>query len=141
MSFREKTRWAALIIDLAIWAWYFSRVADVLPAGPADETDFFWLAVGATVATIVIHVATLVIFAIQSPGEAGAALDERERAIEQRAGSAAYTLLAVGLVNVLVGSFFGWSKFMTVNGVLAVFVLAELFRYAYEIAAYRRAGA
>ena len=41
----------------------------------------------------------------------------------------------------LVGSFFGWSKFMTVNGVLAVFVLAELFRYGYEIAAYRRAGA
>ena len=141
MTFREKTRWAALIIDLAIWAWYFGRVAAVLPEGPADEMDFFWLAVGATVVTIVIHVGAQILFAIQSPGEAGAALDERERAIEQRAGAAAYTLLAVGLVNVLVASFFGWSKFMTVNGVLAAFVLAELFRYVSEIAAYRRAGA
>jgi hypothetical protein len=141
MSFREKTRWAALAIDLLIWGWYFNRVAEVLPEGPADEMDFFWLAVGATVATIVIHVATQVLFAIQAPKEAGAALDERERAIEQRAGSAAYTLLAIGLVNVIVGSWFGWSKFMTVNGVLAVFVLAELFRYAHEILAYRRAGA
>ena len=87
MSFREKTRWAALIIDLPIWAWYFSRVAEVLPEGPADEMDFFWLAVGATVATIVIHVGAQILFAIQSPREAGAALDERERAIEQRAGS------------------------------------------------------
>lgn len=141
MTFREKTRWAALVIDLAIWAWYFNRVAEALPDGPADEMDFFWLAAAATVVTIVIHVGAQILFAIRSPTEAGAAMDERERAIEQRAGSAAYTLLAVGLVNVLVGSFFGWSKFMTVNGVLAVFVLAELFRYAYEIAAYRRAGA
>ena len=141
MSFREKTRWGALIIDLLIWAWYFNRVAETLPEGPANEMDFFWLAVGATVATIIIHVGVQILFAIQSPKEAAADLDERERAIEQRAGSAAYTLLAVGIVNVLVGSFFGWSKFMTVNGVLAVFVLAELFRYIYEIAAYRRAGA
>ena len=141
MTFREKTRWAALVIDLAIWAWYFNRVAEALPDGPADEMQFFWLAVGATVATIVIHVGAQILFAVQAPKEAGAAMDERERAIERRAGSAAYTLLAIGLVNVLIASYFGWSKFMTVNGVLAVFVLAELFRYAYEIAAYRRAGA
>ena len=141
MTFREKTRWAALVIDLAIWAWYFNRVAEALPDGPADEMDFFWLAVGATFATIVIHVGAQILFAVQAPKEAGAAMDERERAIEQRAGSAAYTLLAVGLVNIIIGSYFGWTKFETVNAVLAVFVLAELFRYVYEIAAYRRAGA
>ena len=140
MSFREKTRWAALIVDLLIWAWYFSRVAEVLPDGPADEMDFLWLAAGTTIATIVVHVAVLVALAIARPKEAGAGLDEREQAIERRAGSAAYTLLAIGLVNVVVASFFGWSKFMTVNAVIAVFVLAELFRYVTEILAFRRAG-
>ena len=141
MTFREKTRWTALIVDLVIWAWYFRHVAEALPAGPADEMDFLWLAAGATVATIVIHVAAIVVFAIRRPQEAGAAPDERERQIERSAGNAAYTLLAIGLVNVIIGSYFGWSKFETVNAVLAVFVFAEVSRYAIEIFAYRRMAA
>lgn len=141
MTFREKTRWTALIVDLIIWSWYFSHVAAALPDGPADEMDFLWLAAGATVATIVIHVAAIIVFAIRRPGEAGAGPDERERQIERSAGNAAYTLLAIGLVNVIIGSYLGWTKFETVNAVLAVFVFAEMSRYALEIFAYRRMAA
>ena len=141
MTFREKTRWTALIVDLVIWAWYFGRVAEALPDGPAREMDFLWLAAGATIATIVIHVAAIVVFAVRQPGEAGAGPDERERQIERSAGNAAYTLLAIGLVNIVIGSYFGWSKFETVNAVLAVFVFAEMSRYAFEIFAYRRMAA
>jgi len=126
MTFREKTRWTALIVDLVIWAWYFGRVAEALPDGPAREMDFLWLAAGATIATIVIHVAAIIVFALRQPGEAG---------------NAAYTLLAIGLVNIVIGSYFGWSKFETVNAVLAVFVFAEMSRYALEIFAYRRMAA
>jgi hypothetical protein len=141
MTFREKTRWTALIVDLVIWAWYFGRVAEALPDGPAREMDFLWLAAGATIATIVIHVAAIIVFAVRQPGEAGAGPDERERQIERSAGNAAYTLLAIGLVNIVIGSYFGWSKFETVNAVLAVFVFAEMSRYALEIFAYRRMAA
>jgi len=141
MTFREKTRWSALIADLLIWAWYFNRVAGVLPGGPAEEMDFLWLAAGTTIATVVIHVAAIVAFAVHRPREAGAGPDERDREIERNAGSIAHTLLAIGLVNVIVGSYFGWSKFETVNAVLAVFVLAEIARYAIEIVAYRRMAA
>lgn len=141
MTFREKTRWVALIVDLLIWGWYFSRVARALPNGPAEETQFLWLAVWATIVTVVIHVAAIVVLAIHRPKEAEASPDERERRIEQSAGSIAHTLLAVGLVNVIVGSYAGWSKFATVNAVLAVFILAELIRYAIEIFAYRRMAA
>ena len=141
MTFREKTRWSALIADLLIWTWYFSRVAGALPQGPADEMDFLWLAAGATIATVAIHVAAIVVFALHRPREAGAGADERDREIERNAGSIAHTLLAIGLVNVIVGSYFGWSKFETVNAVLAVFVLAEMARYGLEIFAYRRMAA
>ena len=141
MTFHEKTRWTALIVDLIIWSWYFSHVAAALPDGPADEMDFLWLAAGATVATIVIHVAALSVFAIRRPKEAEAAPDERERQIERNAGNAAYTLLAIGLVNIVIGSYFGWTKFETVNAVLAVFVFAEISRYSLEIFAYRRMAA
>lgn len=141
MTFHEKTRWTALIVDLVIWSWYFSHVAAALPDGPADEMDFLWLAAGATIVTIVIHVAALSVFAIRRPKEAEAAPDERERQIERNAGNAAYTLLAVGLVNIVIGSYFGWTKFETVNAVLAVFVFAEISRYALEIFAYRRMAA
>jgi len=141
MTFREKTRWLALIVDLAIWGWYFSHVVAALPDGPARETQFLWLAIQATIVTIVIHVAAIVALAVHRPNEAGAGPDEREREIERGAGSIAHTLLAIGIVNVILGSYAGWSKFATVNAILAVFILAELIRYALEILAYRRMGA
>lgn len=141
MTFREKTRWVALIVDFMIWTWYFSRVVTALPNGPAEETQFLWLAVWATIVTVIIHVAAIVVLAIHRPKEAEASPDERERHIERSAGSIAHTLLAIGLVNVIVGSYAGWSKFATVNAVLAVFILAELVRYAVEIFAYRRMAA
>ena len=141
MTFHEKTRWTALIVDLIIWSWYFAHVAAALPDGPADEMDFLWLAAGATIATIIIHVAAIIVFAVRRPKEAEAAPDERERQIERNAGNAAYTLLAIGLVNIIIGSYFGWTKFETVNAVLAVFVFAEISRYVLEIFAYRRMAA
>lgn len=141
MTFREKTRWLALIVDLLIWSWYFRHVAAALPNGPADEADFLWLAAFATIGSVVIHVAALIAFAVVTPDEAAGGLDERERTIERSAGSAAYTFLAVGLVSVILGSYAGWSKFTTVNAVLLVFVAAEISRYLIEILAYRRAAA
>jgi hypothetical protein len=141
MTFREKTRWVALIVDLAIWAWYFSYVLAALPDGPAQESEFLWLAVQATIVTVIIHVAAIVVLAVHRPKEAEAGPDERERQIELSAGSIAHTLLAIGIVNVIIGSYAGLSKFATVNAILAVFILAELVRYVLEIIAYRRMGA
>jgi hypothetical protein len=141
MTFREKSRWLALVVDLMIWSWYFRHVYAALPNGPADETDFLWLAAFATIGGIIVHVTALVAFALVTPAEAAGGLDERERAIERSAGAAAYTILAVGLVSVILASYSGWSKFATVNAVLLVFVAAEISRYLIEIFAYRRAAA
>jgi hypothetical protein len=141
MSIREKARWVALFADLLIWAWYFNRVADVLPAGPADEMAFLWLAVRATIASVVVHVVAAIVLAVGAPAEAAAGPDEREQAIERASGARAYGLLGVALVTIFMSSWFGWTKFMLVNAILLAFLLAELARNLTEIRAFRTAAA
>lgn len=138
MTFHEKTRWLSLGADLLVWSWYFSQVYQALATRTADESRFFWLMVGVIIATVVILVAGIIAIAIHRPSEADVALDERDRAITRKAGASAYTLLSLGLVLVIGGSFTGWDKFVTINALLLAFIVAELSRYAIEIIGYRR---
>ena len=140
MSFREKTLWVALLSNIAVWGWYFSRVGALGGAGLPESAEPFLLGmiVPVIIAITVIHVAAISVIAILEPREADAPLDERERAIKHRATASAYEILSVGLVLIIGGSLFFWNTYLVVNAILLLFIVAESIRYGMEILALRR---
>jgi hypothetical protein len=138
MTFNEKSRWIALVANLAGWSWYFMTVGRALAAGVPDTPFLMTMLVPAIIVIVIVHIVGHATIAILKPKEAGAGMDERERAIAGRATRIAYSVLSAGLF-VAIGVTLGrWSAFVAVNAVLLAFILAELVRYGVEIHAYRR---
>lgn len=138
MTFHEKSRWIALVANLAVWGWYFVIVARAVAAGYPDEPYLMWLMVPVIGALTIIHVVAHIVVAVMNPKEANEGLDERGRAIGYRASAWGYNILCVGVFAVITTSFFWWNSFVIVNSLMFAFILAETVRYAVEIRAYRR---
>ncbi|MCA1749769.1 MAG: hypothetical protein ABR601_03610 [Parasphingopyxis sp.] len=138
MTFHEKSRWIALAANLLVWGWYFVIVVRALGAGYPDEPYLLGAIIGVIVAMTVIHVVLHVAVAVWNPAEARSEMDERDRAISNRAGARAFDLLSLGLVIALGASLYHWNTFVAINAVLFAFILADTARYALEIVAYRR---
>lgn len=141
MTFHEKSRWIALVANLAVWGWYFVIVARALGAGYPDEPALMWLMVPVIGALTVIHIVAHAVVALMKPSEARTEMDEREREIARRAAARAYDVLAAGIVVALGASLYYWSTFVAVNAVMLAFILAETVRYGLEIRSYRRGRA
>jgi hypothetical protein len=137
MSFQEKSRWIALLANLVAWGWYVLTLAR-LPAGLPDERGLLGLMVPVFVAVTVINIVGHIIVAVLKPGEAKTELDEREKAIAQRAAAIGYTVLCLGIVVALGSTLYYWSALIAVNAVMFAFIVAECVRYGVEIAAFRR---
>jgi hypothetical protein len=141
MTFHEKSRWIALLANLLVWGWYFVTFARALAAGAPDVRWMMALTVPVIIALTVIHVVAHIVVAVLKPSEARSEMDEREKEIARRAQARAYTLLALGIVVALGSTLYYWNTLLAVNAFLFAFILAETFRYALEIAAYRRMAA
>ena len=93
------------------------------------------LVVGFVVLEIVLHVA----IAIQSPRDARAPKDERERLISLKATHIAYFVLLGGtLLSLFAHWHLGWGAYATTQHVLLAVVAAELVKFASQIVFYRR---
>jgi|CXWL01.1.fsa_nt_gi hypothetical protein len=138
MSFREKVLWVAMLAPLGLWIWYFASVVGAWQMGTIDEGLFFGRMVFAVIVGVAVQVAAIIVIAIQNPKEASADADERERLIEYRGSFAAYNIIAFGVVTIIGGSYFGWTRFAVVNALLFVFLVAEVVKGAIEIRGFRR---
>ncbi len=141
MSFQEKCRWIGLIANLLVWGWYFIAVLGVARSGFPDVPYMLAMLVPVIIGLTIIHVVGIAVAAIMNPKAANSRMDEREKAIQNRASAKAYELLNFGLVIILGASLFYWNIFLLINGVLFAFILAESVRYIIEITAYRRGRA
>ena len=141
MTFHEKSRWIALVSNLVVWAWYFVTLARALAAGAPDEPGLLALMIPAIVAVTIINIVANVAVAVWKPGEAKSGMDERERGIAHRGAARGYVLLQIGVIMVIVGSFFSWNPFLIVNALVFVLIAAETARYGIEIVGYRRTAA
>jgi uncharacterized membrane protein len=137
MTYQEKSRWIALTANLLAWGWYFITLAR-LPAGLPDERGLLGLMVPVFIAVVIINIVGHVIVAVLKPSEAGAALDEREKAISRHASAIGYTILCVGIAVALGTTLWYWTAWVAVNAVMAAFILAECVRYGVEIVGFRR---
>ena len=138
MTFHEKTRWVSLFANLIIWGWYFVSFLSDWSRGLATGQNAFGGMVLAVIGCVVIQVVAVTVLAIHRPGEANLALDERERAIGQRASAIAYSVLGFGIVVIVIAAYLAIDYLLAMNLLMLWFIGVECLRYAVEILSYRR---
>jgi hypothetical protein len=151
MSFREKTAWVSMVSSIGVYAYYFLTLWTALRAGEAEGGRFLGLFVLCVFAMVVIQVAAAILMTVLAPKEAILPIDERERAIERRAGSAAFfalnglVLTAAMFSPIYAGIsviFEGMSApevatFLMANAILLAVVLSDFVYRVWQILFYR----
>lgn len=148
MAFREKSAWISLVLTLAAYGAYFAFCLHGLTLGrPFAMTGALTLTV---LVLVVLQVAGMIVISIQSPRDAQAPEDERERLIQLRAKAAAYMTLQFGAVAAAASVYYGqWleghaaqgpavSGWLTANAVLAALAAAQVAQHLGVIVGYRR---
>lgn len=139
MAYREKMAWIELLGMVVAYGAYFIAVGMVDPAPGRDATLIYCGLFGAaTVVRLLILGIGWLVLRTQSPAEARAKPDERDRAISRRSGTVAYYVLLslmlwVGVIKPLLAS--GWE---VANSALAAIIIAEIVRQAVAVISYRR---
>lgn len=139
MPYREKTAWLSLVAMCVAFAPYFAHAAaDVRAAQAVPSVHQLGLFAWAIVVQVAIMAAGHAYLRLQSPEDATAPPDERDRAIMSRSITWAYYVLITGMI--LVGcvmpfSAGGWT---IINTALLMIVVAELVHYGAVVLSYRR---
>ncbi|MFS0736990.1 hypothetical protein ABC347_08065 [Sphingomonas sp. 1P06PA] len=132
MSFRYKSALVTLISMIAVYAWYFARVAN----GVARE-QAVPLLLGTVIALVVVLVIGHILLAATSP-DCHAPMDERERAIDRRATAVGYYLLIVAALAAAALVHVGAGASRMANAILLAIVIAECGRQAMFLALHHR---
>jgi hypothetical protein len=128
MSFREKSAWISLVL-----------IALLLMAFLFNVGRTFHLQLGILVLFVVLEIVLHIAIAIQSPRDARAPKDERERLIDLRATHIAfYVLLSGALLSAFSGFHLGFDRFAVSQCVFYTVVIAELVKFASQVIFFRR---
>ena len=133
MPFREKSAWVMAIIIVITAALYAALVAPLPSAVPPLP-----IVIGYVVVLTILSVFGQIAIAILAPRDAGAAADERDRQIADRAGNLSGSVLAVGVVLGMGMYLMGHPPSYMFHATLISLMLAQLAEYALQIWYYRR---
>jgi Na+/H+ antiporter NhaD/arsenite permease-like protein len=142
MSYREKSVWIALLLDLAIYGYYAWSLYEVIQAGQTETYEYFDRLI---VLVVILVIATIILESIvagSSPNEATAPADEREKLIALKATNVAYTITIIGALTaagfIADNTFNRVPLFYIANGLFLAIVFAEIVRNATQIVCFRR---
>ncbi len=140
MSFREKIAWASFVTTVLAWGAWFAVVIVRLDQGGGHDPSLFWLFIAATVAQVVLMAAVAAVSAMMAPADARAAVDERDRAVGQRASAVAYFVVLVGIAGIVVWLHLGLHGVGTIFALIGLFILGEAVRFGAKAIGYRIGG-
>ncbi len=132
MSFRYKSALLTLATLVAIYAYYFARVASGVPGADAVA-----LLVEIVVAIVVVQIVGHIAIAATS-ADRYAAMDERERTIDRRATGVAYYLLIVTTLAAAATLHLGSGRSTMANAILLAIVVSECTRQAVFLSLHHR---
>jgi hypothetical protein len=138
MSFREKSTWISFVLLLAISIPFFYQFVRIESGGMSSEGSFH-LFLALVIVFIVGEIVLHAIIAMQSPRDARAPKDERERLIDLKATRAAFFVLMTGALLVIVMVHFPVDRLEILQALLLSVVVAELTMLGARIVYYRRA--
>lgn len=128
MSFREKSAWISLVLITAF-----------LLAFAFNVGRNFHIQLGILVLFVVLEIVLHIAIAIQSPRDARAPKDERERLIDMKATHIAfYVLLSGALLSAFSGFHLGLDRYAVSQCVFLMAVIAELVKFASQVFYFRR---
>ena len=136
MSFREKVAWIALAGILLASGLYFGALA--VHGATAPHHHFIGLFLAVVILQTVLTTAASIVAAIQSPRDARAPRDERDRNVTRMAAARSYYLLLTGVVLIAILTHFHPDLFTLLNAMLALIMASEALRYALQVVGYRR---
>jgi archaellum biogenesis protein FlaJ (TadC family) len=137
MSFREKSTWISFVLLLAISIPFFTQVLRIESGRTSSEASFHLflaLVIVFVVGEIVLHA----VIVMQSPRDARAPKDERERLIDLKAMRVAFFVLMTGALLVVVLVHFPVDRFQILQALLLAVVVAELTMLGARLVYYRR---
>lgn len=134
MSFREKSTWLSFLLLLALAVAYFWNFILMLTDRPHSDLLFPLLILGFVVGQVILQA----VIAIQSPREARAPKDERERLIDLKATRVAFVVLMIGAFTSVGTMHFRVNRFEMGQFTLLAIVVAELALLGTRMVLYRR---
>ena len=137
MSFREKSAWISFVCLLAVGGFWFRNVIreEVYHARPGNPMlDFASLLAALVVAEVVLHIA----IAWRDPKDARTPRDEREKLIDLKAARVAFYVLMTGGWLAIGSLHLQFDRLRIADTVLGAIIVAELVKFATQIALYRR---
>jgi archaellum biogenesis protein FlaJ (TadC family) len=138
MSFREKSTWISFVLLLAISIPFFYQFVRIESGSTSSEASFH-LFLSLVIVFIVGEIVLHAIIAMQSPRDARAPKDERERLIDLKAMRVAFFVLMTGALLVIVMVHFPVDRLEILQALLLSVVVAELTMLGARIVYYRRA--
>jgi hypothetical protein len=137
MSFREKSAWISFVCLSGFggfWFWSIIRV-EVYHVREANPMLAFFSLLGALIVTeLVLHIAV----AVRDPKEARTPKDEREQLIDLKAARVAFYVLMAGAWLSIGTLHLNFDRLRMADTVLGAIIVAELVKFAVQIALYRR---
>ena len=140
MSYREKSAWIALLLDVGLYGYYAWHLVGAIQRGETETFEYYSLL---STLIVILIIATIVLEAIvagASPKEANAPADERERMISLKASNVAYYVVAIAALMTAGAIAYDQPAFYTVNFLFLAVVVADVMRYATMIIYFRRGG-
>ena len=137
MSYREKSTWISFLLLLAISIPFFSQVLRI-ESGHSSSEGSFHLFLALVILFIVGEIVLHAIIVMQSPRDARAPKDERERLIDLKAMRAAFFVLMTGALLVVAVVHFPVDRFQILQALLLAVVVAELTMLGARLVYYRR---
>jgi hypothetical protein len=139
MSYREKSVWIALLLDLGLYGFYVWSLYDVVQA---DQTETFEYGRLLITLIVILVIATIVLESIvagASPRDSTAPADEREKLIALKATNVAYSIAVIAAL--IAAGFVAYARvqpFYIANGLFLAIVFAESVRNVIQIVRFRR---
>jgi hypothetical protein len=137
LSFREKSTWISFLLLLAISVPFFYQFIQIERGAASSRASFhlfLLLVIVFVVGEIVLHA----LIVMQSPRDARAPKDERERLIDLKAMRVAFFVLLAGALMVIVLVHFPVDRFAILQALLFAVVVAELAMLGARLVYYRR---
>lgn len=137
MAFREKSAWVMGVLMLAAGLYYLNMVIGV-------SREVGWIAppmaifIPYVILVVIASVAAQTTLAIQSPKEANAIADERERPVIDRAGNWSGIVLGFGAVTSLLHYLSHGNGNLLFHSVMGSLILSVIAEYAFQIILFRR---
>lgn len=141
MSFREKTAWVMMIILIVAGLFYFNLIYKVSVEIGQTAPLIPPFVIAYVVLVVVASIVAMIALAISSPSEANAPADEREQALENKAGHWSGYILAIGVITGVLHFGVSGNGNLLAQICFGSLMLSQIAEYGLQIWFYRRGGA